>query len=236
MATPHKALPFIRTVPIGTSTHGAALSRRDRERLALIAVQMKVPANHLLFESGTPADAVYSISSGVVRSSSYDPHGNRHVVALLFAGDLVGLAQQGQYVNTAETITPATLFRVPLDQLTAMAQRDPAIAVALLRKTTESLRQAQRHASIVSRAYAPGRVAMFLSMQGETNTRAWRANRMCMTLPLSDLAEYVDLTTEVVAGAMAELESRAIIAQSPRGVIRILDRPRFDHLVAGGHL
>jgi CRP/FNR family transcriptional regulator, anaerobic regulatory protein len=236
MVTPPLELPFIRTGPFDLATQGATLNRRDRERLALIAVRMRVPADRILFERGAPADAVYSISHGIVRSFRRAPHGRRRVLALLFPGDLSGLARQGRYVNTAETVTAATLFKVPLDQLAAMARGDPGLAFSLLCKATHSLREAQRHTLIVSRAYAPGRVAMFLNMMDETAGRSQRSARVAARLSTADIAEYVDLTPGAVSRALADLESRAVIARRPKGGIRIIDRDRFDHVVNGGHL
>ena len=236
MATMPRELPFLQSVPFSRSAQGAALSRRDRERLALIAVRMRVPANHILYERGARADAIYSISRGVVRSFRQVAHGRRRVVGVLFQGDLVGLARQGRYVNTVETMTPATLFKLPLEQLTAMALREPTIAFSLLCKATHSLREAQHHALIVSRAYAPGRVAMFLDMLEQGRARRSRSSRIELRLATADIADYVDLTPAVVSRALADLESQALIARGPDGTIRITNRARFDHLVSGGHL
>ena len=236
MATMTRELPFLQSVPFSRSAQGAALSRRDRERLALIAVRMRVPANHILYERGARADAVYSISRGMVRSFQQVAHGRRRVVGLLFQGDLAGLARQGRYVNTVETMTAATLFKLPLEQLTAMALREPTIAFSLLCKATHSLREAQHHALIVSRAYAPGRVAMFLDMLEQGRARRSRSSRIELGLTPADIADYVDLTPAVVSRALADLESEALIARGTNGSIRITNRARFDHLVSGGHL
>ena len=238
MATMPRELPFVQSVPFTRSAQGAALSRRDRERLALIAVRMRVPANHILYERGARADAIYSISRGVVRSFQQVAHGRRRVVGLLFQGDLAGLARQGRYVTTVETMTAATLFKLPLEQLTALALREPTIAFSLLCKVTHALRKAQHHALIVSRAYAPGRVAMFLDMleQGQARRSRSRSSRVELGLATADIADYVDLTPAVVSRALADLEAQALIARGPNGTIRITNRARFDDLVSGGHL
>ena len=172
----------------------------------------------------------------MVRSFRQVAHGRRRVVGVLFQGDLVGLARQGRYVNTVETMTAATLFKLPLEQLTAMALREPTIAFSLLCKATHSLREAQHHALIVSRAYAPGRVAMFLDMLEQGRARRSRSSRIELGLTPADIADYVDLTPAVVSRALADLESEALIARGTNGSIRITNRARFDHLVSGGHL
>src|SRR6476659_6792034 len=92
------------------------------------------------------------------------PSGKRRVAAFLFPGDLFGLAEDGRYVNTVQSVTPATVYRIPNDALTDMLRRDPELQFHFLTKVTHAVRQGQRHAIVLARRDAAGRLAMFLHM------------------------------------------------------------------------
>jgi CRP/FNR family transcriptional regulator len=234
MTRPTADLPYVRAISFGPSGQSAGLTRRDMERLALISTRMRIGAHRHLFRRGARADYIYNLTNGVIKSYRETPQGRKRVVGFLFPGDLLGLARKGKYVNTTETLTPVTLFRVPLDQLRAMAQSDSSLTFGLLCNVTHSLREAQRRMLIVSSGYAPGRVAMFLNMLREFHTR--RLQRITVPVSFSDLADYVDLSNEAVTRAFRELERTGVIAREAGRTIRITDANRFDHIVAGGHV
>jgi CRP/FNR family transcriptional regulator, anaerobic regulatory protein len=234
MTRPTADLPYVRAISFGPSGQSAGLTRRDMERLALISTRMRVGAHRQLFRRGGRADYIYNLTEGVIKSFRETPQGRKRVVGFLFPGDLLGLARKGKYVNTAETLTSVTLFKVPLDQLRAMAQGDSSLTFGLLCNVTHSLREAQRRMLIVSSAYAPGRVAMFLNMLREFDTR--NVQRITLPVSIADLADYVDLSTEAVNRAIRELERSGVVAREAGRTIRITDPRRFDHIAAGGHL
>jgi CRP-like cAMP-binding protein len=63
---------------------------------------------------------------------------------LLFAHDLIGLAQNGSYVNSAEAVTTATLYRIPAAPLQARLRNYPDLDVQVISKLCHELREAQR--------------------------------------------------------------------------------------------
>jgi CRP-like cAMP-binding protein len=73
----------------------------------------------------------------------------RRVLSFLFAGDMFGLAEQGRYLNSAQTITPAVMYRLPVDALTEVLQHDAKLEYKVLAKsrTSFSNRSAARSSS-----------------------------------------------------------------------------------------
>ena len=58
--------------------------------------------------------SIYAVAEGFVKSYRELPSGRRVIGSFLFPRDIFGLAQKGHYVNTAQAISPVTLFRFPL--------------------------------------------------------------------------------------------------------------------------
>src|SRR5262245_51223762 len=96
------AVPFLK---VGGSEPVELLSDAQRRQLARHASVRVFPARHLVYRAGAPADSVFVIGEGVVKSFRDLPSGRRRITAFLFARDLFGLAEAGLYVNTVQTIT-----------------------------------------------------------------------------------------------------------------------------------
>ena len=80
------------------------------------------------------------------RGAHQPPHRKRRrqILALMLPGDLFGIPEAGLYANSAETVCPATLYRVPWQQLHEMMMEEPDMQVSLLMRVAFDLRQAQR--------------------------------------------------------------------------------------------
>ncbi|HKC55434.1 MAG TPA: hypothetical protein VKC35_04900 [Vicinamibacterales bacterium] len=75
---------------------------------------------------------------------------------------MFGLAENGRYVNSVQTVTPTTCFKIPVSALTEMFVRDGELELQFLFKMTHELREAQRQQIILTHRDARIRVAMFL--------------------------------------------------------------------------
>ena len=231
---PASPRPSIRAVPFGIGPPVLRLTTRDREHLASIATLMRLSQGTVLCRRGDEASAVYTVVSGTLASYRERPDGTRRVMGFLFAEDLFGLSHRGVYVNNIKTITPAAVFKFPMDSLTALLTRDAGLQFRFLCKATHVLRETQRQSIMVTRRDPVERVAMFLSLledaQGEK-----RAAHDPIELPMTrqDIADYVHLPVGSITPALAALEQRGLIKQNADGGVVVADRRRFESLVSG---
>jgi CRP-like cAMP-binding protein len=160
------------------------------------------------------------------------PSGKRVVGALLFPRDRFGLAENGRYINTAQTITRVVLYRLPNTDLRVLLMHDAGRQFQFLSKVTHELRQAQRRMVLLNRRDAAGRLAMFI--EGMSGKPALETLHEDVVLPMtrSDIAAFLGLSLESVSRASAELERRRMVKFSGRHIVRIVDPPRFSKLVA----
>jgi CRP/FNR family transcriptional regulator, anaerobic regulatory protein len=205
------------------------LSGRQRQRLLEIATRVSVPPRMMLYRENTAATTIFFNAGGVVKTFKDFPSGRRWVTGFLFRHDLFGLAQNGVYVRNAQTVTPATLYRVNVDDLERLIRSDPELGLHFVFKLTHELREAQLQTIVVGRRDAIGRVAMFIR-QLEHHTGHGSVVEVPMTR--TDAANYLGLSAEAVSRAIRLLEQRGIVTFTERHRARILDRQQFDRLVS----
>lgn len=226
--------PSLRAVPF-QDLAGAGLvellSETQRHHLARLATIERYPARRVVYRAGAVADAVFIIGDGAVKSFRDLPSGRCRVAAFLFADDLFGLAAKGRYVNTTQAMTSLTTYRLDLKVLAEAFRRDPDLELRFLCKAVHELREAQHHAIIVGRRHAAGRLAMLLHILERNGTARGRQD---VYIPMTrlDMANYLGLSLESVVRASRRLEQQGIVDFADRHHARILDRPRFEALVA----
>jgi len=226
-----RANPF-RTVAPGM-TPPSRLTDRQREDLLRIAAKLRLPPRTVVYREASEANSVFINGSGVIKSVRELPSGKRRITAFLFPRDLFGLAEHGTYVNTVQTITPATVYRLPIDALSDLLVQDAKLQLVFLSKVTHALREQQRHTLAVTRRDAPGRLAMFLTMlQKQLGDKD--ADRDQLPLPMSraDIAEFMALTPEAVSRASAELEKRGLVEFESRHRVRVLNARGLSKLAS----
>jgi CRP-like cAMP-binding protein len=224
--------PSLRAIPFGPGNVAVGLlSTGQRSQIASIAASVEFPRGRVIYREGSNASFVFIIASGIVKSFRDLPSGRRRVMSFLFADDLFGIAQGGQYMNSAQAITPVTLYRLRVATLADTLRRDGDLAFQFLCKATHELRVALRHTLIVTRRDALGRVTMFLRLL-EQNSLA--GNDATIEVPMSrvDAANYLGLSLEAVSRALSRLERSGIISFEGRRRMRVLDRTRFEKIAA----
>jgi CRP-like cAMP-binding protein len=227
-------LPTIRAMPLsGLDRPRPLLTEQQRQRLAAVATRLQLPPRSIVYRDGDPADSIFINGGGIVVSFKEMASGKRRVAGFRFYADVFGLAEHGQYVNTTRAVTAVTLYRIPVEVLTAILRQDAELEFQFVCKIVDELRQAQRKSIIVARRDAAGRVAMFVDMLRHTAGHSTSHDFIEIPMSRSDIGDFLNLTLESVSRACRQLSDARILAFNKRGV-RILDRGRFDELVTSG--
>ena len=211
------------------------LSRKQQSKLRSIATVLEYQRqNSTIFSEGEDAHFVYSVGTGVVRVSRNSEGGRRQVLALMLPGDLFGLPDAGLYVNSAETVCPATLYRVPWAQLREMLLCEPKLQINLLIRVAFDLRQAQRRIMILGQHNVAQRLSSFL-LDFMQHSDFYDAKRRLLTLPLTrfDIGDYLGTAPETVARAFAGLEKSGLVRRLASRLIEIRNADALRLLVDG---
>lgn len=228
-----RALPF-RNVPGSTNKIRNLLSQEQQSRLLTIATAVEYRQGETVFLEGADAKAVYSIATGVVRLGRHSETGKRHILALLFTGDLFGLPECGKYVNFAEVLQPSLLYCIRLDKMIETIRDMPELQVALLARVAFDLRQTQRRAIMLAHQNALQKLASFL-LELTEHQEFFDDTKCRVMLPLTmvELADYLGISPETVTRAFAKLESTDLIQRISNRIWSIADWGGLELLIRG---
>ena len=162
-----------------------------------------------IFDEGAPADRIYQLISGSLRTCRILRDGRRQIEAFHFAGDVFGLERGATYRVAAQTLSPAIVRVMPRPALEALACERGDVAHRLLDLATDSLRRCQDHVLMLGRRAACERVAaLLLDLAERTGAHA------LLDVPMTrqDMADYLGLTIETVSRTLTQLQTDGVIA------------------------
>jgi CRP-like cAMP-binding protein len=230
--------PRLAAVPFLERSRGrpvSLLNQAETTALAAIGTVVNWAKGEIAYRAKGAADCVYNLVQGVVKTYDVLPDNSSSVSGFHFAGDLFGLAEQGQYIESAEAIIPSVAFRIPLDALQALLAQNPALGTRLLCKAADDLRKNRRHARMLARNDALGRFAMLLRMLEEIGAPRGPDSATYFPMSRGDAAQFIGLTLEAMSRASGGLERARVIRFLDRHHFQIADRPRFEQLLAGAY-
>jgi len=205
-----RADAFRRPVPSPAASHALdGATERDPlgQSMRLMGAVMSFPRNTEIFGENEPADYVYRVVSGSVRTYKILNDGRRQVGGFYLPGDTFGLQFADEHTFSAEAITDAKVLVVKRSALTALAGRDAAIGRELFAVTGRELRRVQDRVLLLVKS-AQERVAGFLLEMAE---RACAGNIVELPMSRQDIADYLGLTIETISRTLTGLENVAAI-------------------------
>jgi CRP-like cAMP-binding protein len=160
--------------------------------------------NEEIYGEGEPADQVYKVLRGVVRTYKLLDDGRRQIAAFYFPGDIFGLEPGENYSATAEAVVIAQVAVFQRRQIHAAASSSIEVARELWNRAAQNLHHAESHMLLLGRKTALERVEAFLVEMSQRSQRSGHVN-----LPMSrrDIADYLGLTLETVSRTLSQLQS-----------------------------
>jgi CRP/FNR family nitrogen fixation transcriptional regulator len=184
----------------------------------MIGASMSFARNAEIYGENEPAEYLYKLVSGSVRTSKMLNDGRRQIGAFYLPGDTFGLEVGSEHALAAEAITDAKVIVVKRSAVEALAARDSEVARQLRAVTGRELQRMQHHTLLLIRS-AKERVAGFLL---EMAARVKCNDEIELPMSRQDIADYLGLTIETVSRTLRVLENSAAIAlpNSRRIVLR----------------
>ena len=167
---------------------------------------------------------LYFIDEGVIRISRCAENGRRQILAFRVPGDLLGRPENGRYVNSAETVGPARVYRIAWLRMQQMMLADPQLQLHLLTKVADDFRQAEHRIMTLGQQNTCQRLASFI-LDLLCLPEFFDEKQSLLQLPVNrfDLADYLGTVTKSSERAFARLESEGLIRRVTSRTIEILD-------------
>lgn len=193
----------------------ALFSGLDRDELQIIAraAQKKVyPKNTIILSEGDTTDSLYMVCRGKVKVSIVDEYGKEIILAILGAGEYFGemtaMAEGAARSACVMTREPCELMVLQKESFRKIVKNSPDIVFALLHKSMERLREANKKIESLALLDVYGRVARLF-----TNLAKPYEGMQVIDEKLThqDIASMVGSSREMVSRVMKELSSGGYI-------------------------
>jgi CRP/FNR family nitrogen fixation transcriptional regulator len=227
----HTAVPAVRSASLKRPTIGVppvVASHDLGSALDLMGAPMSFGRNVEIYGESEPADYLYKVVSGTVRTYKVLTDGRRQVGGFYVAGDIFGLETGDEHTFSAEAIIESKVLVIKRSTVMALAERDHDVARALWTITGSELRRVQDHIMLLVKS-AQERVASFLL---EMSARISADNAVELPMSRQDIADYLGLTIETVSRTLTILENASTIELSSSRRIVLRNRPALSRLNA----
>jgi CRP-like cAMP-binding protein len=177
------------------------------QSMQLMGAVIGYARNTEIFGENEPAEYLYKVVSGGVRTYKILTDGRRQIGGFYMPGDVFGLEFADEHSLSAEAISETKVLVVKRSALDALAGRDASIARRLFAITGRELRRVQDRIMLLIKS-AQERVASFLL---EMADRGAADNSIELPMSRQDIADYLGLTIETVSRTLTALECAAAI-------------------------
>lgn len=182
-----------------------ALRGPDFEQLFVPIRSAVLPAGTELYAEDAPADAVYTLRSGVIKLIKRGPSDEERIVRLLGPGAASGLEAltHGLYWHTAVAVRESQVCRVPLSVFDALETRSVQLADRVVAQWEQQVASADRWLADLNTGPVAQRVQRMLVLLSELEGGAGQPIQLP---PIVDLASILGVTRESVSRVIAELK------------------------------
>jgi len=210
-----RSIPAVNPRPLGTS-------------IEMMGAPMPFARNAEIYGENEPAEYLYRVVSGSVRTYKVLNDGRRQIGAFYLAGDMFGLEVGDVHTFSAEAIVNSKILVIKRSALVSLAARDNDIARKLWTMTASELQRVQAHILLLIKT-AQERVAGFLL---EMAARTPAGNEIELPMSRQDIADYLGLTIETVSRTLTQLENTAAISVPTSRRIVLRNRAALNRLNA----
>jgi CRP/FNR family transcriptional regulator, nitrogen fixation regulation protein len=215
---------------LATQSHRAPVpdAAKQAGMIELMGACMSFAANAEIYGENEPADYLYKVVSGTVRTYKVLVDGRRQIGAFHLAGDIFGFETGQEHSFSAEAITDCKIIVIKRSTVMTLAARDNDVARQMWELTAHELARVQEHSLVLIKS-AEERVAGFLL---EMADRAPSGGAVELPMSRQDIADYLGLTIETVSRTLKHLESAAAIEVPKRRRILLRNRSALRRLNA----
>ena len=143
------------------SAAGFGYHSHSGSSIEMMGAAMPFARNAEIYGENEPAEYLYKVISGAVRTYKVLNDGRRQIGAFYLPGDIFGLEVGDEHTFSAEAIVECKVLVIKRSALVALAGRDNEVARQLWTMTAAELQRAQDHIMLLIKT-AQERVAGFL--------------------------------------------------------------------------
>jgi CRP/FNR family transcriptional regulator, nitrogen fixation regulation protein len=195
----------------------------------VVASEFTYKKDEEVFGEDEPAEYVYEVLSGAVRTYKLLSAVRRQISAFHLPGDVFGLEAGLSHRLAAEAIVDTTVRLVKRSSLEKAAGTDVRVARKLWAITARELTHAEDHMLRLGRKSAMEKVAAFLL---EMDRRLPATGLIGLPMCRRDIGDYLGLTLETVSRSLSQLQAKGILGLSGARQIALRNRQHLRNMDA----
>ena len=199
------------------------LTEDEMNRLASIAVRRSFGKKEIIFTEGTEVEAIYFVSSGLIKTFKTDESGRERIVSILREGEMFPhtVLFSGQpYPASAETIVPSVLLALPSRPFEFFLEQHSAPTIRIIRDMSDKIVELQRRLQEAGAFDAHDRGLRFLADLAD-HCGERRGGAIYIRLPLThqDIASAIGTSRETVSRLLNRLKREGIVEAGRAGIV-----------------
>jgi CRP/FNR family nitrogen fixation transcriptional regulator len=198
-----------------------------RDPLGMKGVRVSYGRGEEIYGEQEPAEFVYRLVSGVVRTCKNLSDGRRQIADFLLPGEVFGLETGEEHALSAEAVGDAVVCAMRRRILVERAGHDCELARRLWVMSLRDLNRSQAHMLLLGRKGALERLAWFLLDMGR---RLPVGEELLLPMSRQDIADYLGLTIETVSRAITQLIEDGLIELNGCRRVTLSDRAALEAL------
>jgi CRP/FNR family cyclic AMP-dependent transcriptional regulator len=194
------------------------------ERIAALSAQRSYRRGEVVFSHGDPGDALFAVVTGRIRISTGSAAGREIFLNIMEPGDTFGeiaLLDGGPRTATATAMAPAVLVSVRRGPLFELLEREPKVALELLRLAGERLRWTSGLLEDAALLDAPARLAKRLLSLGELHGEDGPDGRR-IKISQEELASFLGVSRQLVNEQLQAWKAKGWVGLG-RGTVTVRD-------------
>jgi len=223
MMTVVGSISFLKNVPLFS-----ALGDVELAAMLQTMQQRTYAPRTCILRAGEIGEGLYVVLSGRVRVLLDDGEGHEIIVAVYGANEFFGeieLMDGGPRLANYDCTHPTEVLHIPRKVVLEWLERDPALAMLLLRTVTRRLADAHQKIGNLALVNVYGRVARVLLEEGHEANGEWHVEPGA-----EQIAAMVGASREMVSRVVKDMINRGIVRRYKRKLI-VMDR----QLLLEGH-
>ncbi|MGE3394869.1 MAG: Crp/Fnr family transcriptional regulator [Steroidobacteraceae bacterium] len=204
------------------------------ERIASLATQRNYGEGEIICSQGDPGDALHAVVSGRIRISSGAADGREIFLNIMEPGDSFGeiaLLDGGTRTATAVAMVASELVSLRRDHLFALLEREPQVALELLRLCGERLRWTSGLLEDAALLDAPARLAKRLFSLGQLHGER-TGSGLTLRISQEDLASFLGVSRQAVNQQLQAWKAKGWV-ELGRGSVTVVDERGLRATVRG---
>ena len=213
-------------LPVGMSP--AEISRLE----SALQERIRLRKGDTLFRAGEPAQAIYAIRLGSIKTQLEDSCGQVQITGFLLPGELVGLDGflEGVHLSNAFALEDSEVCVARIDELDNISAQIPSLRHQLRRLTSLEIKRSQHLVMALGVLRSEQRLAAFLiNMSQRLSLLGYSSSEFILRMSREEIGNFLGMTLETVSRLFSRFAKEGLIKINQREV-KLIDLPALREL------